>query len=387
MNETKGRVIALDCLRAVAVLLVMARHLPDVPESTHVVIRLGVTALQRCGWIGVDLFFVLSGFLVSGLIFREYQRHNDLHIGRFLARRGFKIYPAFYAMLIVTILVNAATHWRTASVSNYLAELLFLQSYWRGAWDHTWTLAIEEHFYLLIAATVAWLSYRGRGESNPFRIIPTLFLVIAGLALFGRCVTTMLVDYSHPTHLFPTHLRIDSLMFGVVLSYFYCFDSARMKRVVQEYRTPLLIVALLMLSPVLFIKLGSNRWLATFGLSQLYIAFGVIVVGTFDWTPRVPAVIARCGAALASIGFYSYSIYLWHLPVLKYGQPLAEDILGRPLGYWTLVVLYVMGSIGVGVIMAKLIEIPALRFRNRYFPSRSAQDTQRPVEQLRRLAG
>ncbi len=81
----------LDVLRAVAVLLVFSRH------ST------GALLVSHLGWVGVDLFFVLSGFLVSGLLFREYQQDGQLLPGRFLIRRGFKIYPQFYLLVVVTI--------------------------------------------------------------------------------------------------------------------------------------------------------------------------------------------------------------------------------------------------------------------------------------------
>src|SRR6185295_15310789 len=86
----------LDVLRGVAVLLVLFRHFDTPPEELMHPVRAVVMWLNRVGWIGVDLFFVLSGFLVSGLLFEEYERHGTLRVGRFLVRRGFKIYPGFY---------------------------------------------------------------------------------------------------------------------------------------------------------------------------------------------------------------------------------------------------------------------------------------------------
>lgn len=77
----------IDVLRAFAVLLVFCRHTE------------GTLLLSRFGWAGVDLFFVLRGYLVSGLLFREYQQTQTIRAGRFLVRRGFKIYPQFYLFL------------------------------------------------------------------------------------------------------------------------------------------------------------------------------------------------------------------------------------------------------------------------------------------------
>src|SRR5262249_60135649 len=105
--------------------------------------------IHRIGWMGVDLFFVLSGFLVSGVLFREYQRHQGLQVGRFLARRGFKIYPGFYLLLLATWAMGASAGPRGAiTTPQLLREAFYLQSYVPGFWSHTWSLAVEEHFYL-----------------------------------------------------------------------------------------------------------------------------------------------------------------------------------------------------------------------------------------------
>lgn len=101
------------------------------------------------GWAGVDLFFVLSGFLVGGLLFKEASSFGKIRFRRFLIRRAFKIYPAFYAMLSFTVVYrwlfvpdfDAA---RTAS------EVFFLQNYYQPIWSHTWSLAVEEHFYIFL---------------------------------------------------------------------------------------------------------------------------------------------------------------------------------------------------------------------------------------------
>src|SRR5271168_36950 len=95
-NLAAGRLRQLDVLRGVAILLVLGRHLDSVPTDAPGAIQSAFDLWMRAGWIGVDLFFVLSGFLVSGLLFREYARYGDVRAGRFLLRRGLKIYPAFY---------------------------------------------------------------------------------------------------------------------------------------------------------------------------------------------------------------------------------------------------------------------------------------------------
>ena len=122
-----NRSAALDALRALAVLLVLGRHFPEPPPGAALPAWLAVW--QRGGWIGVDLFFVLSGFLVSGLLFREYRRFGEIRYGHFLARRGFKIYPAFYLMFGAVLLY--AAHMGRAFVGwpVVLSEMFFVQNY------------------------------------------------------------------------------------------------------------------------------------------------------------------------------------------------------------------------------------------------------------------
>src|SRR5437667_23212 len=89
----------LDCLRCVAVFLVLCRHLPDLPDSLWGPFRVPVHLLYEAGWAGVDLFFVLSGFLISGLLFREHQQYRRIDFKQFLVRRGLKVYPSFYCLI------------------------------------------------------------------------------------------------------------------------------------------------------------------------------------------------------------------------------------------------------------------------------------------------
>src|SRR5687767_1067051 len=200
-----ARLRTLDILRVVAVLLVMVRHLappaPDMPSWLLTV----TSMLIRGGWIGVDLFFVLSGFLVSGLLFKEYQRTGMVDIGRFLIRRGFKIYPPFYVLLLVLVVVG----WDVLTWRRILIDVFFVQNYFSPSvtWA-TWSLAIEEHFYLMLAC-LTWCLVRWR--SQPFRCIPVIWITVAVSCLAAR-MSLMDRPFDTSTHLLPTHLRIDALL-------------------------------------------------------------------------------------------------------------------------------------------------------------------------------
>src|SRR5882762_10148526 len=133
------RLKRLDVLRAFAILLVLGSH----KETASI--------WMKTGWVGVDLFFVLSGFLVSGLLFSEYQKVGKLRIKRFLIRRGLKIYPPFYTLLLATVCLVAVLGNNSIPGKVLLSEGLFVQNYGPAFWGHTWSLAVEEHFYLLLA--------------------------------------------------------------------------------------------------------------------------------------------------------------------------------------------------------------------------------------------
>ncbi len=212
----------IDVLRAIAVFLVLGRHahFPRNPITDVWV---------RGGWVGVDLFFVLSGFLVSGILFREYEKCGTIRWTRFVARRGFKIYPAFYALLALVLIFNAATGTAPFEWNRTLSEAFFVQNYGAALWGHTWSLAVEEHFYLLLPILLA-ASARDR-----FRGLPAVVGVTAICLLALRCFGG---EFQVQKSVFATHLRLDSLLFGTFLAYL-CHMKPKLFEKITTYRLPL----------------------------------------------------------------------------------------------------------------------------------------------------
>lgn len=378
------RLLSLDVLRGVAVLLVLVRHLGEGKANTGLNSLLEYVhqcpnewahwpallfrVAHRCGWMGVDLFFVLSGFLVSGLLFREYQRHGRIWLGRFLIRRGFKIYPAFYVFLALAVAGIALTTSRPLTLTSMSCEALFVQNYGPNIWGHTWSLAVEEHFYLMLGVLLLALS--ARRCSNPFAILPRLFVGIAVVEFLLRVATAVAEpEFNHKIHVFPTHLRVDSLFLGVVLSYYYHLEPEQFAFV---RRSPRLLIAasLLLIAPALVLP-QRDIFMRTAGLTMLAFGFGGIVLAVLPASMTTERHPGRAASLLAAVGFHSYSIYLWHLPVLVVGVPVVAGVAGS-LGTAGEFGVYLFGSIGLGIAMAKLIEWPALRLRDRCFPSRSS---------------
>ena len=365
MNQ---RSLALDVLRASAVGLVMLHHTPKnwlhvlpFPEPVS-------NALQIGGWIGVDLFFVLSGFLIAGLLFKEHARHGNIQYGRFLLRRGFKIYPAFYVLLATTVAVFWSN--RGALPKSLWSEVFFLQSYLRSIWGHTWSLAVEEHFYLSLPLLL-WLISRGRQRSaDVFGRLPAVCLALAVL-LVGLRMRNAIVypSYDSLIHFKPSHLRVDSMMFGVLLAYLAHYRTQRFEAFCQRFFWSLIVAGVWLLIPAFLSPMPRSPFLYSLGLTQFYLGSGAIIAALV--VRGVPA--NALTRTIGQVGVYSYSIYLWHLPFRAWGPDIYQWAFdAEPLGDAGSFALYVGGSLVVGILMARLIELPVLRIRDRMAPSRSA---------------
>lgn len=173
---------------------------------------------SRFGGIGVDLFFVLSGYLISGLLFSEYKRTGRISISRFLIRRGFKIYPGYFAMVLAFLPVTF--HWVT------WADLTFMGSYFPIFWGHGWSLSVEEHFYFALPVVLV-LSLRFFRSRN-FGWIPWAMPALALICLFLRY--RFALGHSVMNGVVQTHLRIDSLFAGVTLGWLQHFRNFVVKR-------------------------------------------------------------------------------------------------------------------------------------------------------------
>ncbi len=368
-TSISSRNLGLDLLRLIAVVLVMGNHLlmPKGLESGPLV------AWGRGGWVGVDLFFVLSGYLVSGLLFKEYQSRGRVSLGRFLIRRGLKIYPAFWVMIAVSLVFFS---WRNRPVPlpNLMGELLFVQNYTSHIWAHTWSLAVEEHFYFGLAL-LTWLMLRRQG-ANPFARLPLVFALVATACLIMRAGNAALYpDYEYTHDLFPTHLRIDSLFFGVLLAYLTYFRQLDER--LRWFRPWWRVAAgAALLLPAFIFARETNRWVSVVGFNLFYLGSGLLVLGAVN----LRTTSSRLLNILGAVGAASYSIYLWHLPVdLWLGNRLLRDHEADPLRYALYLGVCVFGAMAIGYGMARAVEWPVLRLRDKFYPAREASSVTVPL--------
>jgi len=353
----------IDILRAFAVFLVLGRHMKPCPPECHGWFYQISRIWVQGGWVGVDLFFVLSGFLVSGLLFREYEKYHELRLGRFLIRRGFKIYPPFWLLIAVsvTLLTLHRVHVFWPAVAS---ELLFVQNYGPNLWNHTWSLAVEEHFYLLLAFSLFILGRRR--STDPFTMIPAAFVILAILCLLLRVFGQPHAPFDLKAHAFRTHLRLDGLFFGVFLSYVFHRHPLWFISTARRFRYTLVGMGVVLLFPAFCFPIEETPALTTYGITLFYLGGGCLLCAALGFPLD-----GNDGArAVAYIGSQSYSIYLWHMQVSIWVTALVTRHLSQPDNWPLYAALYLIGSLVFGMVMAILVEGPVLRFRNRYFPSR-----------------
>ncbi|HEY9174063.1 MAG TPA: acyltransferase [Verrucomicrobiae bacterium] len=375
LADPSRRLIGLDVLRFVAVTLVLHVHallgfgqFPSGEPSGFLGRLLDVIPP---GMHGVDLFFVLSGFLVAGLFFKELSRTGTVSVGRFLIRRGFKIYPPFWLLILVTV---AFQHRQTGSINwrGLLAELGFVQNYLAGLWPHTWSLAVEEHFYLILAGLFFLLKRRAGADGTlSLRTIPRVFGVLVLSCLMAR-ILTWWFDTGGGLEVerwlvSVTHVRLDALFFGVWLAYFWYrrWDDGT-KAKLLAYRPLWAVLGLLLISPLSLHFVSVPVW-RVIGFNVVYAGAGCLLLAALSLDAgRVPA---WC-RGLAWLGRHSYSVYLWHLLVLEWMRPVLGAQSSGPGVFLMKEGAYFVGSWLCGVLAARVVEFPTLRLRDRLFPAK-----------------
>ncbi len=282
-------------MRAIAVLLVLFWHLP-VPHAKWLPFRILEFPGATFGWAGVDMFFVLSGFLVGGLMMKEYARDRTIQTGRFLTRRASKIWPQYY----VFVLFMVATH--RSELKAYIPSFFALQNYLGSPSQHLWSLAVEEHFYLVLALTFPLLitkTLTPRKMGLVALVVALVCLGLRGLSLDMLPAHAITVD---------THLRIDALLFGVFLASLWHLDRTAWEGLASKKLLLWGTLAAGVLSLSLMDKYSPA--MLTIGLTLTFLGFGALLV--LMLSARHPAGFwEKPYTVLAWIGERSYGIYLW----------------------------------------------------------------------------
>lgn len=357
-SENK-RIYSLDVLRGLAVLLVLFRHVPGEDASQLLLVLRGI------GWTGVDLFFVLSGFLISGLLFSEFDRTGDLNLRQFWLRRGMKIWPSYFltygAAMILTIIAKGDVGLLKTKAPNYVFIQNYMQPQYR--WTHSWSIAIEEHFYLVLPLVLVILA------PTKFKSLFRIGTLICVAVLALRLIVFFTSDLPWPNFYFQSHMRIDSLCFGVMLGYLYQYKQTTFLRAARFWPLFLALTPLVLLAH--FYPLKSSSLSYTIGFTIFYLVFGGLVVAA-----RAYPDVGKSGPLrlVALMGVYSYTIYLAHSVIYE-----LPGIRGVRLQFILLFgrsgdrILFLALSILLGVLLSHSVERPFLRLREKWFPRSSVK--------------
>lgn len=294
--------------------------------------------LARGGDIGVDVFFVISGFVITRSLLREYNFTHGINIAAFYVRRMVRLWPALLALTLVTWLFFPT---QTTFVDEVLPSLFYYANWSRafggGPWilAPTWTLALEEQFYL-IWPLLFWCCLRLKA--------PTLWIVL-GLALASAIWRGVLFMQGHDIDelLFRFDTKCDALFLGVALA---LVGPLQMKQLARLFWFAAAYLAICMVLPI---KTLSWSYL---GGTTLVAISAVIVLAKIVSYPNSRTVAVLEWAPLKNLGKISYAFYLWHFLVLY--QLLAHSKLKTVAGFAI--------SLGCAILSWYLIERPAKRF-------------------------
>lgn len=341
----------LDILRCLAIILVLFRHYDIIPF------------LFKGGWIGVDLFFVLSGFLVSGLLFNEYKKKGSINPLLFFIRRGFKIYPCFWFVLLTYIKYFQYKH-IAFTPKQVFAELFFIQNFTPSIIGITWTLAVEEHFYLILVL-LTLLAIRKNWILDQRKIV-TGCLCISVICLSLRAYLSYFRPFNFYVQFFPTYLRLDALFAGVLVSWFYHFRHNIFLAFFKKYRLILLVYVLA--GPLLPFFLDiEDPFLTSAGLTILYssLAIGLCILLTINLNWNHPVF-----KPFIYIGKCSYPIYLLHLLIGPAVANLFRQKLLPGAPWYVYGFIYILSAVLSGMLLSVSIEQFFLKIRDRLFPKR-----------------
>ncbi len=349
----------LDGVRGIAIILVMLYHTRD--------------PILPGGHIGVNIFFVLSGFLITSILVDEWSRNQRIDFRRFYLRRVLRLFPGLIALVIAVVMIKSAAGvvgisywedersiwWSAAAAIFYFANWVkAFNLYELGALTHTWSLSIEEQFYMIWPLSLLGMLRAG------WRYV-TMIKVLAGAALFSAILRLVMFDLDGFNRAYDgLDTRADALLIGCILS--LAMSAGLVPRTKSGHR----LLAGAASGGAIFVAIAclvggeKDGWMFYHGGLFLTAVGTAVVMYYYLVVPAGTGNAVLSSRVLGGIGLISYGLYLWHMPVFwavnQLELPAVADVpLRMSLSLLTAVISYYV------------IELPFLRLKDR-IPVRKA---------------
>jgi peptidoglycan/LPS O-acetylase OafA/YrhL len=368
-SATGNRFAGLDHLRALAIIIVFVFHYNMFGHPPGLYKHLG-----SWGWTGVDLFFVLSGYLIGGQLFAKLSRDQPIHYGEFYFKRTLRILPAYFAVLILYLAIPAFAE--RSTLPPLWRFLTFTQNFGldlsqHGAFSHAWSLCIEEQFYLILPLLLILFSRRTKQAVWTLAVLFLFGFVIRSFIWFDILPYEASFGKSYYRLIYyPTWSRLDGLLAGVALSALYYFRPAAWQRLTHRGNL-LLIIAIAMIAGAWLLAHDEHQYEmrgAIFGYPAISIAYGALVLAALSPT----CVLYRYSSSLTRwIANLSYAVYLTHKQLIHLthqalkGWNISVDSYAA---FWICVAVALLG----GWLLHITVERPFLRLRDRILARRKA---------------
>ncbi|HVV36761.1 MAG TPA: acyltransferase [Acidimicrobiales bacterium] len=343
----------LDGIRAVAVLLVIGLHYGTMWKPSW-----RPDGLVPGGYAGVDIFFVLSGFLITTLLVGEKSGTGEVSFRKFYARRALRLLPALYAVLVVFVVYSLAIGSPMREATKEVASVVFYVSNFAQVYKlphmigsgigMTWSLAIEEQFYLV------WPALLVLGVLRFAKTRPAVLWTIGAGALLSALIRVVIWNWGagYPAAYMRPDARADGLLIGALCAFLWRWDMVP----TRWLRQAAIVSAAFLVFVALFVK--AEGFVFDGGFTLISLAAGVVILAVVLGVP--PLVAPMEWGPMRTIGKVSYGLYLW--------QTLSLRMASHVLGTGNRVALTATGLvIMVGAVTTSwlLIEQPFLRLKKR----------------------
>jgi peptidoglycan/LPS O-acetylase OafA/YrhL len=347
--NNKDRISSIDFFRSLAIISVVIFHF------NHKL---------PFGFLGVDLFFLVSGLLVGGILTKQLVDHKKINFFEFVLQRGFKIWPSYYAFFFVGSII-AISLYHSSNPDQIIPfwdlkrYLLFYQNYtglpFHWSFDHIWSLCVEEHFYLLLPVLFLIIQNFIKDKHKIIALFLTVILTIIAGIIFKHI--SFYYTNSKDTNS-ATHNRIDALAWGVLLNLIIIFRGYKFK--LMKFKFIFFSIGLFIFIFAILYSIYFNNILyhKIYLHSIIPISFFFILLGAYyvDFSKF---------KTFRFIAYYSYNWYLWHpIFVIFITNYIGNNLIGL---FVYLVATFLIAIIATIFIEEKVLEIRKLILGKLFF--------------------